>query len=333
MQRSRVSKGPAPVAAISIGGRRLDEVRTRVGATQASEWVSYQSAPVERHTLIEDEHGVTVKLPALTALQLYHDGTLSADPERPVELSVAGRALGEHFLHWMRGLPDHEFGTPVLLRFGKEPVERPTPYDPNAWLKDLTPLQLRPAGDWDPHEEYWGEEGEPVEAWALAVIKRGPRPRFEMEQVLPGFDPDDFDSDPILQANALKERGQKARAKKLLERLLIRDLRCLDAHAHLGNLVFDPDARSALWHYERGVLIGQLSLGPAFENVLPWGLVNNRPYLRCLGGMGLCLWRLGRYEEAEAVFGRLLWICPSDNLGIRMLLPQVQDRLPWSPER
>jgi hypothetical protein len=56
---------------------------------------------------------------------------------------------------------------------------------------------------------------------------------YEMEQVLPGVDPEDFDSDPIVEANELRDRGQRARARKLLEGLLVKDVRCLDAHAHL----------------------------------------------------------------------------------------------------
>ena len=66
---------------------------------------------------------------------------------------------------------------------------------------------------WDPNEEYWGEDGEPIEDWAKPIIACGPRPMFEMEQVLPGCDPDDFDSDPVLLANALRERGKHAQAR------------------------------------------------------------------------------------------------------------------------
>jgi hypothetical protein len=35
-----------------------------------------------------------------------------------------------------------------------------------------------------------------------------------------------------MDANELKDRGHISRAKKLLERLIVKDLRCLDAHAH-----------------------------------------------------------------------------------------------------
>src|ERR1700693_2237963 len=35
-----------------------------------------------------------------------------------------------------------------------------------------------------------------------------------------------------MDANELKDRGQISRAKKLLECLIVKDVRCLDAHAH-----------------------------------------------------------------------------------------------------
>jgi hypothetical protein len=49
---------------------------------------------------------------------------------------------------------------------------------------DLVPLELEDMGMWDPKEEYWGEEGGPIEEWAKPIIARGPRPIFEMEQVV-----------------------------------------------------------------------------------------------------------------------------------------------------
>lgn len=110
---------------------------------------------------------------------------------------------------------------------------------------------------------------------------------YEIEQLLPGADPEDFDSDPIVEAYEPRDSGQIARVKKLLERLLVRDVRCLDAHAHVGNLFFDKEARTALDHYQRGVLIGEMSLGEKFEGMLPWGMIDNRPFLRCLSGFGL----------------------------------------------
>ena len=196
----------------------------------------------------------------------------------------------------------------------------------------LTPLALTEFGDWDPSQEYWGEEGEPIDDWAKPIIARGPRPMFEMEQVLPGSDPEDFDADPILEANDLKAAGDTAGAQDILAKMLEADLRCLDAHVHLGNMLFRYSPHRALSHYEVGVCIGQLSLGDEFDGVLAWGLIDNRPFLRCMQGYGLCLWRLERWEEAERVFERMLWMNPSDNQGIRVLLPDVRARKAWVDE-
>jgi len=121
---------------------------------------------------------------------------------------------------------------------------------------DLVPLQLEDMGMWDPKEHYWGEEDEPIEEWAKPIIARGPRPEFEMEQVLPGADPTDLYSDPITESNDLKDAGDRLQAMRILMELCHSDLRCLDAHAHLGNFVFDSTPQDAIRHFEVGLRIG-----------------------------------------------------------------------------
>lgn len=196
----------------------------------------------------------------------------------------------------------------------------------------LTPPRLERCGEWNPTEQYWGEDGDPIEEWAQPIIARGPRPLSEMEQVLPGLDLDDPDSDPICRAIDRKDRGDRYGARESLMALCEADLRCLDAHAHLGNFVFDDSAELAMRHYEVGVRIGELSLGDRFDGVLSWGLIDNRPFLRCLYGYGLCLWRLERFDEAASVFERILWLNPSDNQGARFVIDLVRARQRWTPE-
>ena len=194
---------------------------------------------------------------------------------------------------------------------------------------DLVPPGLEDMGMWDPKREYWGEEDEPIEDWAKPIIAHGPRPMFEMEQVLPGEDPDDPFNDPITRSNDLKDAGQRSEAMKILMELCQADLRCLDAHSHLGNFVFDHWPQNAIRHYEVGLRIGELSLGDDFTGVLAWGLIDNRPFLRCMHGYGLCLWRLGRFDEAEHIFEKMLWLNPSDNQGVRFLIDEVKARTAW----
>ena len=193
----------------------------------------------------------------------------------------------------------------------------------------LVPLGLKPEGDWDPEHEYWGEEGEPLEDWAKPIIARGKRPAFEMEQVLPGADPDDPETDPIIEASELNADRERGAAEEVLMKVLAEDLRCLDAHAHLGNFAFDPDPKQAIRHYMVGASIGALTLGINFDGVLPWGLIDNRPFLRCLHGVGLCFWRLGEMKEAAKTFTRMLWLNPSDNQGARFNLANVEAGRAW----
>ena len=98
----------------------------------------------------------------------------------------------------------------------------------------LVPLRLRQKRMWKPEQHDLGDEGSSITAWAKPIIARGPRPRFEMEQVLPGQDPKDASSDPITEANDLKSAGGLPAAQRILMELCESDLRCLDAHAHLG---------------------------------------------------------------------------------------------------
>jgi hypothetical protein len=193
----------------------------------------------------------------------------------------------------------------------------------------LVPLRLEHFGRWDPGSAYWGEEGEPIEEWAERIIASGTRPQFEMEQVLPGTDSDEPSSDPIITSNDLRQAGKPLATRRILMELCRSDVRCLDAHAHLGNFEFHHRPETALRHYEVGLGIGELSLGDAFERVLPWGLIDNRPFLRCVHGYGLCLWRLNRFQEAERVFERMLWLNPTDDQGVRFLLPDVKAGNAW----
>ena len=186
---------------------------------------------------------------------------------------------------------------------------------------------------WDPKEHYWGEEDEPIEEWTRPIIARGPRPDFEMEQVLPGADPGDSFADPITESEDRHEAGDHLGAEKTLMELCQSDLRCLDAHAHLGNLVYDRKPEDAIRHYEVGLRIGELSLGDDFDGVLLWGNIDNRPFLRCMHGYGLCLWRLERFDEAERVFDRMLWLNPSDNQGVRFLIEDVRAGRSWDESR
>ncbi len=155
---------------------------------------------------------------------------------------------------------------------------------------------------------------------------------FEMQQVVPGRTPDDLDdadSDPISRASDWYEAGEFEEARTLSAGLLEADLRCLDAHAHLGNLCFDREVERALKHFEAGVRIGELSLGDNFNGLLPWFRLDNRPFLRCLNGYGMCLWRCQRWEKAQQTFEYLLSLDPLDTFEIQASLRMIAAHQQW----
>ncbi len=172
-----------------------------------------------------------------------------------------------------------------------------------------SPLGLRPRGLWNPEEEYWGEAGEEREPLVAEIIAAGARPEFEMEQVIPGVEDDDWDLDPVADAAELHRAGADREATRILQGLVAQDERCIDAWVHLANIAFEnkgPKAAAEL--YDRAVALGEQSLPEAFTGVLPWGLTDNRPFLRALHGLALCAWRQRRWDAAEEAFVTRVWL-------------------------
>lgn len=164
--------------------------------------------------------------------------------------------------------------------------------------------------------------------WRKLTAK--PRPVFVMDPIAWGAFPGrDVEENPTCDAAELAEAGDRAGARRLLMETLSAELRCIDAHAHLGNLEFDWAPERAIVHYEIGKRVGELSLPPAFDGALPWGYIYNRPYLRSLHGYGLCLWRLGKLADAQLVFERILSLSPNDNQGVRFCWEDVRRGRRW----
>lgn len=199
----------------------------------------------------------------------------------------------------------------------------------------ISPLALARKGDFDPRKEIdeqreGGEEPYIPDCY-LPILAAGVRPEFEMDQVIPGSAADD-DDDPVVLAAETYNAGDRADAERILMDLLAEDIRCIDAFAHLGFMRIDNDPESALRYYRAGTEIAELSFPPGFNGVLSWRHIDNRPFLRCLHGLGLCQWRLGRFDEAQETFERLLWLDPRDSQGATVLIESVRAGEPWRPD-
>ncbi len=184
----------------------------------------------------------------------------------------------------------------------------------NVPALNLAPLKLLDEHPWDPSTP--------------SAIKVGRCLSYEMEVVTPRWNPADPSTDPIELAVELNAGYDFEGARQVLYGLLVQDLRCLDAFAHLGAFEFDRNI-TRNEHFDIGYQIGALSLGEDFNGVLPWARLGNRPFLRCMHGHGLTLWRRKNFEEAHAVLQSLLRLNPMDNQGVRFILDDIKAHKTW----
>jgi hypothetical protein len=209
-------------------------------------------------------------------------------------------------------------------------VYRPVAAQPAALA---VPLALYPRGTWDPADEYWGEDDADLDPLYEQIIAAGPRPEFEMEQVIPGLDADGWDLDPVADAAELRRAGDTREASRILHGLLAQDHRCIDAWVHLGNIAFDGKGpKAAFEFYDTAVAMAEQSLPEGFAGVLPRGLIDNRPFHRALHGLGLCAWRQRRWTDAEIIFSDLVWIDGCQTWTALECFRAVEARQRWSDD-
>lgn len=154
-----------------------------------------------------------------------------------------------------------------------------------------------------------------------------PGAAYRLEQLAPATD--DAGDDLLLVAQECIDERAYAEADELLYRVLKLDLRHLEAHALLGERNLRSLYTLALRHFELGVAIGSLTVGEDFDGVLPWGFVDNRPFLRCLHGLSRALLRLERRDDAAAALRRLLRLDPADQLCAAASLAAIEAGKTW----
>jgi hypothetical protein len=252
----------------------------------------------------------------------YSVSLIDITPTGP--MSVETRRLIDAYRRWSNA-------SPLPSTAAKNTSPWVYPRFATSRIEIAIPLALTSHGEWNPADEYWGEPGEPIHPLWRTVIAAGPRPSFEMEQVIPGVDEDDWDSDPIIEAADLHHAGHHREAIRILENALAIDKRCIDAWGHLGLVAFNTRGPGpAAEFYQTGIAVAEASLLAEFGGVLPWGWMDNRPFLRCLHGLALCAWRQRRWDDADAMFTARVWLDPSGAFNDLACLDAVRCRQRWS---
>ncbi len=121
--------------------------------------------------------------------------------------------------------------------------------------------------------------------------------------------------------------GDRRAACRLLRRVLKADPRHVDARVHLA---IDAESRSRLKEGER-LLDEAIELGRRdlhYEgDLVEWGWLENRPWLRALGNRALLHGRRGQWEESLRIHREMLRLNPGDNQGARWLVGEDLHRL------
>ena len=80
----------------------------------------------------------------------------------------------------------------------------------------------------------------------------------------------------------------------------------------------DMAAAKNLW--EQAVSMGRKAFPQDFtlgRDLLMWSFIDNRPFLRCMHGLGEVLFKTAEMERANKIFMEMLSLNPNDNQGIR----------------
>jgi tetratricopeptide (TPR) repeat protein len=114
--------------------------------------------------------------------------------------------------------------------------------------------------------------------------------------------------------------GHRREALSYFRRAIKIDPLHADAHNHLGIASLDArKLKDAEQHFRAAVDGG----GRRIERdgrLVPWPILENRPYLRALGNLALALAEQRKWPEALAIHQRMLELNPNDNQGVRYLI-------------
>jgi len=99
----------------------------------------------------------------------------------------------------------------------------------------------------------------------------------------------------------------------------------LDAWVCLAELYGDRnEPREALCAATRGLAIAEGAMPRTFSGAVEYGIVDNRPFHRCLGVFANLACDAGALDVAAAACVAQLWLNPHDNMGARYLLHEIR---------
>ena len=154
------------------------------------------------------------------------------------------------------------------------------------------------------------------------IIRKEP---FDEETTTLKKDKEDYfyDGTDFLQA------GNKEKAISCFNKALDLDGEYVDAYNGMGNVYFNDDLEKSRQHYQKAYELTKKHFNNQWPINIEWGIIENRQYLRSMHGLGLILWREGKFEEAKKLFMLILRLNNNDNQGARYLVAAILEGMTW----
>ena len=92
----------------------------------------------------------------------------------------------------------------------------------------------------------------------------------------------------------------------------------IDAYNSLGWIAVEEfNYGIALYYFQKALKIGTSLIPKGFKGEIDWGIIDNRPFLRAIEGVGLSYLSINRFEQALKYFEKTLEYNSHDNQGMR----------------
>lgn len=109
-------------------------------------------------------------------------------------------------------------------------------------------------------------------------------------------------------------------AKRALNNIIKQDPQFIDAYNSLGWWEIEfANYANAKELFDKAFKIGIDVIPKNFSGQIVWGIIDNRPFLRAMNGLGLCYLFTNDFDKALQVFSKMLEYNPNDNQGVRAL--------------
>jgi tetratricopeptide (TPR) repeat protein len=100
-----------------------------------------------------------------------------------------------------------------------------------------------------------------------------------------------------------------------------------DGYNHMANIAW----RKGDWKQAEGLYRKAIDFAEPEVKDIPkgnfWGVLESRPYMRSLHGLGLTAWKQGRLEEAKDIFEKMLKLNSNDNQGARYIIGPIYHQM------